>query len=123
MELQAVVPVTPAPSPKGRTAPSGELLASFMSTSAGTLYLAARRRACPPRAEMLFARPGGIVQSAARLANGDLVVLAFGETGEETILRFGASGVTEVATLRRDLFSMTPPNPDVIAINAKGRSP
>ena len=120
LELQAVVPVTPAPSPKGRTAPSGELLASFMSTSAGTLYLAARGGASP-RAEMLFARPGGIVQSAARLANGDLVVLAFGETGEETILRFGASGVTEVATLPGTTsFSMTPPNPDVIAINAKG---
>lgn len=118
-DMSAVVPVTPAPA-SGKAAPNGDVLASFQPTSLGTMYLLARGGAAP-RAEMLYARPGGVVSSAALLAGGDLAALAVGDDGEVTVLRFGTSGVAELAVLAAPPEThLAPANPDAIAIGPRG---
>ncbi len=55
LEPTALVPVTPAPAPKAGAAPSGDVLASFSPSSAGTLYLLGRA-AAPRRARTSSSR-------------------------------------------------------------------
>ncbi|MFO0588077.1 MAG: hypothetical protein U0441_11080 [Polyangiaceae bacterium] len=119
LELSATLPITPAAT-KGKAAAPGDLLVMFTPTHLGTLLLVARGGASP-RAEMLFTRRYAFAQSAARLPNGDLVVLAIDDMNQESVLRFGGGGVSELATLPDPpSYAMGPPNPDVVAINAKG---
>lgn len=120
LDAVAAVPVTPAPAASSRTASNGDVLVSFTPSEQRTLYLVARGGSAP-RADVLFARPGGIVQSAARLAGGDLVALAAGDEGEETILRFGATGAAEVAKIPAPpALRLAPANPDAIAVGPRG---
>src|SRR6185436_15178652 len=79
------------------------------------------RGGAAPRAEMLYARPGGVVTSAALLAGGDLAALAVNDDGEVTVLRFGTSVVTELAVLAAPPEThQAPANPDAIAIGPRG---
>lgn len=119
LELMAMVPITPTPS-KGKAAATGELLGTFAPTTFGTLYIVLRGGASP-RSEMLFTRRFATAQSAARLPNGDLVALVVDESNGESLLRFASTGVTELASLPSPpYYGATPPNPDIVAVNAKG---
>ena len=118
LDVSAIVPVTPAPG--SRTAQSSDVLVSFLPAEARTLYLVARGGGAP-RADVLFAKPGGIAQSAARLAGGDLVALVGGDYGEEILFRLGPSGASEVARLPAPPASQqAPANPDAVAIGPRG---
>ncbi len=117
LNVLAVAPITPAA--KARTALSGDVIFTLSPTSFGTLYVIAHGGASP-RAEAVFAQGTGVIQNAARLANGDLAALAVDESGAELILRISGSTVTEVAQLPPPSLGAAPPNTDAIAIGPKG---
>ncbi|MFO0588080.1 MAG: hypothetical protein U0441_11095 [Polyangiaceae bacterium] len=113
----ALVPIMPSP-PKGKAAASGDVLVTIPALPSGTLFVVGRGGASP-RADVLFTRRTFTAQSAAWLANGDLVILGLDDKEGETPLRFASNRVSEIGPRAVESW-YPPPNPDAVAINAKG---